>query len=404
MDIQGLLRGRIEDTLRQAREAENAGQWEKAAASYQYAALLQRQYASRLTSLPARQAALKRADDWESYAKRLFGGWRPSPLPPHDTPQGEEIARKGEGTSELRSLVESLILKGSTTRWEDIAGLDEVKQELKMAFALNFVQMPEGVKREYWDRILLYGPPGTGKTMLAAAVAGSIPGATFFNAQWSGLASKWFGETERIIQTLYETARERSPSVVFLDEVDAVASSREEGSTSEASKRALSALLVAVGGLSDKVNKDKLEPPFVLTFAATNRPWDLDAAFVSRFAKAVYIPLPDHEARKKIFFLKLEKRGYKVNASYDTLARLTEGYSGRDLETLCRQAIVHMIYEQNPRLTELVDKGIEELKKYQLHLRPITQEDIERALKQVRPTVTPEYVMQYNQWRKMMGF
>ena len=417
MDITGMIIRERDDTLKQAREAERLGQFAKAAGLYQKAAMLQRQYADKLGSPTAKAEARASADQLAQRAQTMLTN-PPRPRPvvvgpsipgqpsiPIGAPEsgGDQTAMSGDEQA-LRSTVEGLITKGSHVAWDDIAGLEEAKREVKMAFALAFAEAPtdsHGRKVELfsWQRILLYGPPGTGKTMLAAAVAGQIPGATFFDANWSGLASKWFGESERLIHLLYVTAKERSPSVVFLDEVDAMAANREAGSESGAAKKVLTAFLTALEGVGDK-----LDPPFVLTFAATNRPWALDAPFLSRMAKAIYIPLPDEAARKHIFRLQLEKKGYEVSADYDDLARLTEGYSGRDLSNVCKQLIVNMVYEQNPHLTEVVDQGIEALKQYHIAIRPVTRADVERALRQVRPTVTPAYVATYDQWRQQMGY
>ncbi len=418
MDITGMIIRERDDTLKAARDAERVGQFAKAAGLYQKAATLQRQYADKLGSPTAKAEARASADQLAARAQTMLtnpprprpvvvgpsgpSGMPPAPIGAPDS-GGEQTAMSGDEQA-LRSTVEGLITKGSHVSWDDIAGLEEAKREVKMAFALAFAEAPtdsHGRKVELfsWQRILLYGPPGTGKTMLAAAVAGQIPGATFFDANWSGLASKWFGESERLIQLLYVTAKERSPSVVFLDEVDAMAANRETGSESGAAKKVLTAFLTALEGVSDK-----LDPPFVLTFAATNRPWSLDAAFLSRMAKAIYIPLPDEAARKHIFALQLERKGYEVSADYDDLARLTDGYSGRDLSNVCKQLIVNMVYEQNPHLTEVVDQGIDALKQYHIVIRPVTKADVERALHQVRPTVTPQNVAMYDQWRQSMGY
>lgn len=408
MDILGLLQGQIESLLKQAKEAEAAGQWAKATSLYQKAAVLQRQYADRLAGPDSKKTARERADAWEHYGQVLLVN-PPRPRFPGQAP-GSPGGPAAEATSHggeepgLQALVDSLVVTTSNVKWDDIAGLEDVKREVKMAFALNFVLRPTSASGQPidlppWRRILLYGPPGTGKTMLAAAIAGQIPGATFFDANWSRLASKWFGESERIVQLLYQTARERSPSVVFLDEVDAIASDRDSGSESGASKKVLSSLLTALDGIQDKIDS-----PFVLSFVATNRPWALDAAFFSRFAKAIYVPLPDAPARLAILRLNLQKKGYQVQAEDADLAARTEGYSGRDLSTLCKQIIVDMVYQQNPDLLILVDQGVDALKGSRLKLRAITMADVERAMQQIRPSVSRADVALYQAWRNQMGY
>ena len=127
--------------------------------------------------------------------------------------------------------------------------------------------------RKPWKGVLLFGPPGTGKTMLARAVA-TLGSTKFFNISASSLASKWRGESEKLVRLLFEMARFYSPSIIFFDEMDGIGSSIE---TSDGKK------------------------PLIVVLAATNRPWDLDDAMLRRLEKRIYIPLPTEQGRKELF-------------------------------------------------------------------------------------------------------
>lgn len=397
-----LLLQRIEHLAKQARQAEEGRDYSRAASLYAQLAQWEEEYAIRYASDPKARATWKeRATMHRRYADQVAKG----PPATAKSPPAEDSGSSLVGTSVsgdaagLLAVVDGLIVMESPARWEDIAGLEEAQRDVKMAFALALAQKPQGTRLPTWGRILLYGPPGTGKTLLASAVAGSIPGSTFFNAQWSQLASKWYGETAKLVSLLYQRAREKAPSVAFLDEVDTIAARRDESGRHEATVASLNALLQELSGIHDK-----LDERFVLTFAATNRPWSLDDAFLSRFAKAIYVPLPDIFARQQIFRIHLEKNGILVAVPYEDLAGLTEGYSGREIAALCTQAVMIMVQEQNPSLMDLVDKGVDALRAYSLSLRPIVRENFTRALASIRPMSTPEMLRAFQEWRKERGF
>ncbi|KAL6544928.1 Katanin p60 ATPase-containing subunit A-like 2 [Orobanche minor] len=188
-------------------------------------------------------------------------------------------------SAEVRALAESLsrdIIRGSPdVKWESIKGLDNAKQLLKEA-----VVMPIKYPKYFtglltpWKGILLFGPPGTGKTMLAKAVATECK-TTFFNISASSIVSKWRGDSEKLVKVLFELARHHAPSTIFLDEIDAIISQRGEGrSEHEASRRLKTELLIQMDGLT---RTDEL----VFVLAATNLPWELDAAMLRRLEKRV---------------------------------------------------------------------------------------------------------------------
>lgn len=298
---------------------------------------------------------------------------------------GETTAK--EVAEDFSTLASSLIEKSSVT-WDEIGGLDKIKKTIHNSIVVTYSEKPEKVKIEGWNRLLLFGPPGTGKTLLAAATSNELD-ATFFNVKLGSIESKWFGESPKILRSVFENAREREPSVIFFDEVDSIASSRSQ-SESEGRRALLGTFLSELDGL----RKERGE--FVLTLTATNVPWDLDNALISRCEKRIYIPLPDIESREKILRIHLQNKGFEVNADILALAKKSEGYSGRDLRTLCLDTVNNMIEEMNPEMGKL--KTLEEIKKYKLKIRPITEKDFENALSRIKPAATPEMIKRYEEW------
>jgi SpoVK/Ycf46/Vps4 family AAA+-type ATPase len=280
------------------------------------------------------------------------------------------------------------LLQKSNVTWGDIEGLNVAIEDIRASYTFARATPPEGVKVKVANSILLYGPPGTGKTLLASAASNELE-ASFFNVKVDSLLSKYFGESSQLIAELFEEARKRSPALVFFDEIDVLTQSRDAESNS-AEKRVLTSLLVEMDGL-----KSKSAEGFLYIIGATNRPWDMDDAMLSRFGKPVYIPLPDEKSRELILRLNLEKNGYACEMQYEEIAALTENYSGRDLEKLCSEAVGHMLRRVN---LDLLSGEAEGNKEKHLRISPVSKEEMSAALGTIRPKVRYEDIKRYETW------
>lgn len=240
-------------------------------------------------------------------------------------------------TKKLRgALAGAILLEKPNVSWDDIAGLEQAKEALKEAVILpvKFPQLFVGNRKPTLG-ILLYGPPGTGKSYLAKAVA-TEANSTFFSVSSSDLVSKWMGESERLVKQLFTMARESKPSIIFIDEVDALCGPRGEGE-SEALRRIKTELLVQMNGVGNDASG-------VLVLGATNIPWQLDAAIRRRFERRIYIALPGVEARTRMFEINIGDVPCECTPQdYNTLAGMTDGYSGHDIAVVVRDALMQPI-------------------------------------------------------------
>jgi len=249
---------------------------------------------------------------------------------------GDDDDKDDENSKRNESLMGAIVREKPNVKWDDVAGLHAAKEALKEAVILpiKFPQLFSG-KRKPWKGILLYGPPGTGKSYLAKAVA-TEANSTFFSISSSDLISKWLGESEKLVRQLFTMARENKPSIIFIDEIDSLCGSRSEGE-SESARRVKTEFLVQMNG----VGKDT---DGVLVLAATNIPWQLDAAIRRRFEKRIYIALPDAPARARIFQIHLGDTPHRLTMKdFKKLGELTDGYSGSDISTLVRDAMMQPV-------------------------------------------------------------
>ena len=241
-----------------------------------------------------------------------------------------------EDNNKLRGALEgAIVMEKPNVKWEDVAGLEEAKGMLKEAVILpqRFPQLFTGERRP-WTGILLYGPPGTGKSYLAKAVATEAE-STFFSVSSSDLVSKWQGESQRLVRQLFEMAREKSPSIVFIDEVDSLVSSRSEGENN-AQLQIKTEFLVQMDGVKKGGPTQR-----VLVLGATNTPWSLDPAMRRRFEKRIYIPLPDEVAREEMFRLNIGKTPNNLTEKdFKQLGKDSKGFSGADISIVVRTALM----------------------------------------------------------------
>lgn len=245
-----------------------------------------------------------------------------------DDPEKKKLQSKLEG---------AIIVEKPHVKWSDVAGLEGAKEALKEAVILpiKFPHLFTG-KRIPWKGILLFGPPGTGKSYLAKAVATEANNSTFFSVSSSDLVSKWLGESEKLVKNLFELARSHKPSIIFIDEVDSLCSSRSDNE-SESARRIKTEFLVQMQGVGS-------DNDGILVLGATNTPWILDSAIRRRFEKRIYIPLPDEHARLVMFKIHLGNTAHCLTEeNIRTLASKTDGYSGADISIVVRDALMQPV-------------------------------------------------------------
>src|SRR3989344_6093372 len=264
------------------------------------------------------------------------------------------------------SAMREVLVEIPNIKWGDIGGLEDMKQELREAVEWPLKQPQSftrlGVKPP--RGILMYGPPGTGKTLLAKAVANES-GANFILVKGPELLSKWVGESEKAVREVFHKARQTSPTIVFFDEVDALAPKRGMGGDNNVTERVVNQLLTEMDGL--------VELNDVVVIAATNRPDMVDPALLrpGRFDRMLYSPIPDRDARELIFKLHTKTMPLASEVDLNSLADQTEGYVGADIQGICREAAIFALRKNKDAVA-------------------VTMADFENALKKVSPSVTKE--------------
>lgn len=395
VDLSCSIRSLLEGALERGQKLAAAGNAPQAAEAFDEAARLALQYADYASSPAEKKRRLQNAAAYRARAEQL----RAAPRRAGTSAAGASAAGSAavvaqrvtnEDAQQHAAAIEALILR-STTTWEQIAGLEETKRSIMSADALSLARAPDGVLLTPVRNMLFYPPPGCGNSLLAAATSNGLD-ATFFNVKVSSLLSKYFGESPKLVTALFDAARARAPSVVFLDAVDALAASRDGGTDTGAERRVLANLLSELDGVAEKGSRR-----FVLTIAATNTPWSLDAAVLSRLERKVYIPLPDAAARQQILEIQLIRRGYQLQLPVAELAERTAGFSGREMERLCKLLVERMIQEMNPDLHEVAARGRDAASAYHVRLRPIQRGDVEMVMQTLRPETTEASLARYQQ-------
>jgi len=246
-------------------------------------------------------------------------------------------ALKGIEPSALREV----FVEVPDVTWEDVGGLDDAKERLQetVQWPLEHADAYEQVALEPAKGVLLYGPPGTGKTLLAKAVANEAQ-SNFISIKGPELFNKYVGESEKGIREVFSKARENAPTVVFFDEIDAIASERGRGAgDSNVGERVVSQLLTELDGLEELEN--------VVVIATTNRPELIDDALLrpGRLDRHVAVGEPDEAARREIFGIHTRDKPLADNIDFDELVERTDGWVGADIEAVCREAATIAVRE-----------------------------------------------------------
>ncbi|MFC6952806.1 CDC48 family AAA ATPase [Halorubellus litoreus] len=276
--------------------------------------------------------------------------------------------------------------------WEDVGGLEGTKERLRetIQWPLDYPDVFEAMDLQAAKGVLMYGPPGTGKTLLAKAVANEA-NSNFISIKGPELLNKFVGESEKGVREVFEKARSNAPTVVFFDEIDSIATERgQRTGDSGVGERVVSQLLTELDGL------EALED--VVVIATTNRPDLIDNALLrpGRLDRHVHVPVPDREAREKIFEVHTEHKPLADDVDLEWLAKKTEGYVGADVEAVTREASMAATREfVNSVSPEEMGDSVGNVR--------ITKEHFEHALDEVKASVTEDVKERYAQIEERFG-
>jgi len=282
------------------------------------------------------------------------------------------------------SALREVILEIPNVKWEDVGDLQSVKQELKEAVEWP-LKYPEVFKRlgiRPPRGILLYGPPGTGKTLLAKAVATESE-ANFISVKGPEVLSKWVGESEKAVREIFRKARETAPCIIFFDELDAIAPRRGLHADAGVTDRIVNQLLTEMDGIQTLKG--------VVVIGASNRPDILDPALLrpGRFDRVIYVPPPDVDGRYQIFQIHTREMPLSDDVDLGKLAAMTEGYTGADIEAVCREAAIMAMREN-------------------IKIEKVSMRHFMMALEKIKPSITPEQKREYEriltEFRKSMAY
>ena len=272
------------------------------------------------------------------------------------------------------STMREVLIEKPNVRWEDIGALEEAKQELKEAveWPLKYGKVFEHMSAKPPKGILLYGPPGTGKTMLAKAVATESE-ANFIAVKGPEFLNKWVGESEKAVRETFRKARQASPCVIFMDEIDSIAPERGKGNGGDdgVTERVISQMLTEMDGLESLNN--------VVVIAATNRPDIMDPALLrpGRFDKSILIGPPDEASRESIFGIHTKGKPLADEVDLKALAGKTEGCTGADIAAICNEAVMNAVRRLIAKGKEPTDEEIQACK--------VDNEDFDEALGKFGP-------------------
>ena len=293
-------------------------------------------------------------------------------------------SQQAPGESKKSSFDELVLKEKPLVKWDEVVGLESAKKAIKEAIVYP-VQRPDLFPLGWPRGILLFGPPGCGKTLLAAAVATEID-ASFYSVDAASIMSKWLGEAEQNVAKLFATVRKTAgdgkPAIVFIDELDSLIGKHSNEVGGEVRMR--NQFLKEMDGVIDK---GKNLHAYVI--GATNKPWDLDWAFIRRFQKRILVPLPDYDAR--LHMLKLYTSHLTLSSDMDLyqLSRMSGGFSGSDIRDVAQSAHLKVV-------GEFFESG--RAKDKQAQPRPVQMDDFRGTLEARKPSVTMEMVASYNKW------
>lgn len=377
-----------------AYDQDQAGNYKSAFQNYLKAAEILQQLISFTSNPQLKNMYFLKSKEYLARAKEL----KDQGMQPADTGRKKRSPSKrsskdsdesDEDKDELEDAIDEIIIvEKPNVKMSNVAGLEEAKRALREAIILP-MKRPDLFKgaRNPWKGILLFGPPGTGKTLLARAVATEVD-ATFFNVSASSIISKWLGESEKLVDQLFETAQERQPSLIFIDEIDSIASTRGGGGEHDAMRRVKTTLMTQMSGVTSK-KEDR-----VVVIGATNLPWEIDPAFRSRFEKRIYINLPDLPARSKIF--EIHSKGIEIEDTVDfqLIGEMSDGYSGRDIQLICREAVMMPVRELD------VSGALDDP---EIQARAVKTQDYMDAFEKIKPSVAPEELLRHRDWAEEFG-
>jgi SpoVK/Ycf46/Vps4 family AAA+-type ATPase len=326
---------------------------------------------------------VQRAIAYQERIKALQGSVSPVEMQ-MASDNGGDGGETATGSGGKPSATELVVTEKPKVGWAEVVGLELAKKAVKEAIVYP-VQRPDLFPLGWPRGILLFGPPGCGKTLLAAAVATEID-ANFYSIDAASIMSKWLGEAERNVSKLFGSARKSStegkPAIVFVDELDSLMGQHSNEVGGEI--RVRNQFLKEMDGIVDKGRN-----LHVYVIGATNKPWDLDWAFIRRFQKRILVPLPDHHTR--LMMLKLYTGNLQIDPDVDLheLARLSEGFSGSDIRDVCQSAQLKLIGEffESGKATDKEAKP-----------RSITMSDFRQILEERKPSVSLDMLSLYNRW------